>query len=511
MRRHPGAYIGILLISAGCIAAVRAGDEPRPLADPRYPICMADWPVRLDDRDNYFIDDELIAEKHGVEQIIPVARKHPDNPVLRPDRPWADDMVLLYGSVLREPDTGRFRMWYLGRNFEDRNPLRTIVCYAESADGVHWEKPELGLCDYGGSRANNIVLLNHGGGLDTLTVLRDPAASDPAQRYKMFVYHFEAPAQPEGVYIYDSPDGLHWTERHGLVIPGMPVWPKNADNQFRGDVLMRGVGDVTYIYRDERLATYVANLKLLVNGQRARLQAESDDLLHWSRPRVILTPDAADSGTQLYGMVAFPFESLWLGVVQRYRATSDLTLDLTWAVSHDGRHWSRVTPRDPFVPIGPDGAWDDGNISPANNPPIRVGDELWFYYGGRDATHNTRPDIGAIGLATLPVGRFAALHAKNEGVVLTRPLHFAPGVLHVNADAAGGTLRVDVLDAAGLPLPGRSAAECTPLTANTLDAPVSWSGGNAIESTPQGVRLRFVLHDASLYAFRIVPQSTEKR
>ena len=33
-----------------------------------------------------------------------------------------------------------------------------VTCYAESQDGIHWDKPELGLCEWCGSTANNINL-----------------------------------------------------------------------------------------------------------------------------------------------------------------------------------------------------------------------------------------------------------------------------------------------------------------------------------------------------------------
>lgn len=49
-------------------------------------------------------------------------------------------------------------IWYQARGSLDQagyNELR--VCYAVSCDGVHWEKPELGLMDFNGSKKNNTV------------------------------------------------------------------------------------------------------------------------------------------------------------------------------------------------------------------------------------------------------------------------------------------------------------------------------------------------------------------
>ena len=33
-----------------------------------------------------------------------------------------------------------------------------VTCYAESSDGVHWKRPELGLFEVHGSRNNNVIL-----------------------------------------------------------------------------------------------------------------------------------------------------------------------------------------------------------------------------------------------------------------------------------------------------------------------------------------------------------------
>jgi hypothetical protein len=60
----------------------------------------------------------------------------------------------LYGTVLHE--SGRFRMWYYSRDLSPRDTGYT--CYAESVDGIHWEKPELGLVEVQGSRRNNIPI-----------------------------------------------------------------------------------------------------------------------------------------------------------------------------------------------------------------------------------------------------------------------------------------------------------------------------------------------------------------
>ena len=58
-----------------------------------------------------------------------------------PELPQEFNRTLLYGSVIREPDSGRYRMWYLSSTQTPEKQDNTL--YAESDDGYHWRKPEL--------------------------------------------------------------------------------------------------------------------------------------------------------------------------------------------------------------------------------------------------------------------------------------------------------------------------------------------------------------------------------
>jgi len=78
-----------------------------------------------------------------------------------PDRPWEQGcLITAWGNVLHEED-GRLRMWYWAFPPADGEPDVGGFCYAESTDGLRWEKPELGLVEFRGSRANNIFLPRH--------------------------------------------------------------------------------------------------------------------------------------------------------------------------------------------------------------------------------------------------------------------------------------------------------------------------------------------------------------
>ena len=64
-------------------------------------------------------------------------------------------MVKYYGAVCEVGD--ELRLWYLGHGDIDGEPTPAQVCYAVSSDGVNWEKPELGLVEFNGSKRNNIL------------------------------------------------------------------------------------------------------------------------------------------------------------------------------------------------------------------------------------------------------------------------------------------------------------------------------------------------------------------
>ena len=109
----------------------------------------------------------------------------------------------------------------------------------------------------------------------------------------------------------------------------------------------------------------------------------------------------------------------------------------------------------------------------------------------------------ALSLAKLKRDRFVSLDAADKGELLTRRLSLTGTEIFVNADAATGTLKAELLDAETMqPLTGRSLADCVPVNENGLRCRLAWSSGaseSLSEQTP--VRLRFELSNASLFSF----------
>ena len=175
-------------------------------------------PIEIGDRRELFVDDYLIATLAGGAQ----RRLHhpvPGQIVMTRDQPWEGNLCSC-DCLFHDGD--KFRLYYRAMQVETSEDLLEIphvpvICYAESTDGIHWTKPDLGLVEFNGSKHNNIVLTsgiyNGGGGEEAgvVTVFRDenPAVAAGA-RYKALALSNE----PEnfGLLPLKSSDGIHFTK-----------------------------------------------------------------------------------------------------------------------------------------------------------------------------------------------------------------------------------------------------------------------------------------------------------
>ncbi len=78
-----------------------------------------------------------------------------------------------------------------------------------------------------------------------------------------------------------------------------------------------------------------------------------------------------------------------------------------------------------------------------------------------------------------------------------------PPRLAINiSTSAVGSVRVELQDEQGLPLPGYSLAECAEIFGDELSRPVAWGGTRRLPRD-RPFRLRFVMRDADLFALVI--------
>ena len=168
--------------------------------------------------------------------------------------------------------------------------------------------------------------------------------------------------------------------------------------------------------------------------------------------------------------------------------------------------WQRPS-RSPVIELGTSGAWDDGQIYTASYP-IRVGNEVWLYYGGFDGTHGQGAPYptGKIAIAKWRLDGFMSLDsAGTEGTIVTRKLKFTGTKLTLNAkaDGAGNYVKVELLDTNGNVISGYSKNDCNTINTDNVEQTISWNGSSNIAAlSGQEIQVKIYTKGAKVYAFQ---------
>jgi hypothetical protein len=439
-------------------------------------------PVALGTRVEMFVDDWLID-----------SGRSPGNVSLQLQPPVKREIVLVTDKPWEGPDSAYFtvfqdgplvRLYYRGMVPGDDTSIGQVTCYAESTDGIHFTRPNLGLVEFDGSKANNIIY--RGIEAHNFAPFRDAnPATQPEQRYKAL-----AGIQSK-LYAFVSPDGTHWTK-----LQADPVMTKGAFDS------------LNLSFWDERTQNYRCFSRHFDEGVRAIQSCNSQDFVHWTDPVPNRYPKRAPkehfytNGTRpcpgaphIY--LAFP--KRFVPERKKFADYKEMGVsDAVFLSSRDGVNWDR-TFLEAWVRPGPDNRnWTQRSNMPAWGIVQLDPTEFSMYI----TEHYEWPDHR---LRRITVRRhgFASAHAGAAGgEFTTRPLTFTGKNLILNyATSAAGALQVEVQDEQGKPIEGRTLADMAPLFGDELDAVVSWKSGSDLSSlVGKPVRFRFVLKDADLFA-----------
>ena len=466
-----------------------------------------------------FLDDHAVSWTQNIARRIVPPQKYEANPIIRADRPWESLYCTLHGTVVFDQDRQRFRMWYNAIGPEYRK--QRYVAYAESDDGIRWEKPNLDLIPFDDRSETNLLL---GGDVNIVgpCILMRPDAP-PAERYQLFFdsYTRHRPDSPESkltgraVYTATSPDGTHFNPKQGRLIAlgksdtaHSAVW--NAKRQ-RIQLYLRGVNEYA-----------------LDNGGRQRVRyvryTESPDGKDWSHPIELLKTDEFDGApdVQTHQLAVTPYGAGFLGLLTLFRiermaygiehrgevfeVVEQGATDTQLVFSRDGLNWHRVADRQTFLRRGANGDWDAGWIVTASNLLVH-GDDILLYYSG--APDRFSSGETAIGVAKCRLDRFVALKPRRlntAGIVELKPYRYSGDII-VNADAAlGGEIRTTVLDFGGRVLDGFDRDDSVPIKTDDLRHPLRWGDRTVSDAmaanSGRPIRLRFYLRNAELFAVR---------
>ena len=455
-----------------------------------------------------FLDSRIVSSTANARLELGAITKHPANPLFTEDafaeRPkrWEARLDNVYPNVIYDEDDGVFKCWYKSFIYDrlsNRTPLSRRprqaygesereegLLYATSFDGIHWEKPALGLIDFEGSRANNLVMRRATHGLHAGGVLHDKRDPDRARRYKFIHRNAEAGRMAACF----SADGLHWSQPR--------LWDEHD-----------AVGDChnNAIWSPE-LARYICVTRGWSAGIRTVLRSESEDFVSWSKPLEIMR--GADAHDQIYSMPVCRYGDLYIGLPSVFHKGDESaadwdTVDTELAASADTVHWERVCPGDPLIPRGagsyPDGEVDCGCVYAAA-PFIHAG-KIRLYYGGSNGLHNNWRE-GSLNLATLDIDRWASyapIDEREPARLETCAIDVSGAALRLNAEIApGGSIRAMLLDEAGRQLDGFGFDSGLPITEGGANCALGWRGREASALAGQRLRLAFEFQRAKLYA-----------
>jgi hypothetical protein len=241
-------------------------------------------------------------------------------------------------------------------------------------------------------------------------------------------------------------------------------------------------------------------------------RSDSSDFLRWDAPRLIVEPEPDElPQTQTYGLQGFPYGPYTLGQIAVFHTSEkdlrwihpDGTKDVQLGHSRGGWCWHRTSREASFLPLGGAGAWDSQQVTPSTAP-VMLDDRLLFYYNGAPFRHGGGYNWAdeCVGVAELRADGFVSMDAgETAGEILTRAFALRKGDVRVNADARGGSVRVEVTTDLGEPIAGFEMSACVPLEGDALDHRVEWRSGpdsSKIERRP--IRLRIAARNARLFS-----------
>lgn len=469
-----------------------------------------------------FVDSFLI-HRTNLTSIYHTPHFYEGNPVLEPDKEWEKTIEgAMYAApfsdgVWYDEKVGKFRMWYLtGAGSLHKDDKQTFYTgYAESNDGKHWVKPDLGIY-----RQTNICDTAN---RDAATVWLDRNEKDPNKRWKFFNVERRPTDRRWQFVLKYSPDGIHWSE--GVAQSG-DLYDRSS--AFFNPFLQKWVLSMRYgtsVSSRSRAYLEHEDPEMLVSlAHRTRKDASDKFIRYWFTPddKELRHPKYPEVEPGIYNFDAIAYESIMLGLYSAWCGPENNVCArdgiqkrnvVSLGYSRDGFHYSRPT-HQAFMNVNETkGAWNWGNMQSVNGVPIIVGDSLYFYSSGRRLNNIMWDSYMSTGLATLRRDGFVSMRAgKQEGFLETEKVVFDGKYLFVNADVKGrkSYLSVEILNEDGQPLPGFTRKECIVLRkVDKTKIQVQWKDKRDLsELVGHPVRFRFYLREGDLYAFWVSPWET---
>jgi hypothetical protein len=440
--------------------------------------------------------------------------------MLEPQCPWEKNGVR-FSSVLQ--DGGTYKAW---GGCEPGG-----ACYFESKDGIHWDRPKLGLKDFEGSKDNNLLAGGPAG-----CVFVDPHGP-PEERYKSVgtmeltweqfqAFRMKHPdrwenraieAHGENTAIMAvcgavSSDGINWTllpepftveksdgQLVGSYDPGLKEYVVFVRNWWAGPRSERWAWDGRETWQGEKHGS----------GRRSIGRMVSKDFREFGLSEKVIVPMPGDmSATEVFYLNTYttipgaPDNHLMLPTIWDTR--DDTTSIGLWS-SADGILWGKV-PGPRLFETSAFGEPDGGAIFGFPALIERTDGSFALAYEGHNLPHKYPRALRKItgGFVVWPKGRIVAVEAKEIGEFTTVGVMPPGRKLRINAltKRAGG-IRVEIATLLDEPLPGRTFDDCDVVQGDQFWKPVTWNGtGDLGFKDGQPIIIRFKMERAKLFGIQ---------
>ena len=461
----------------------------------------SDSPLDIGHQRELFLDFYLIHKLTDARLVLHEPRD--EGEVFRFDKPW-EGLHSAYCTIIKDADI--YKAYYRGKATVDYDGSPSeVTCYAESRDGIHWEKPNLGIYEIMSTRDNNVVFAdappfshNFCPFLDTNPkVVLD-------EKYKAVAGTMET-----GLFGFTSKNGIHWNK-----ISNTPLFRNGVfDSQ-----------NVVFWSQNEKC--YVCYFRLWsgpgYTGIRTIGRSTSKDFIHWSEPQRMdfgYTPlehlytnqtSPYFRAPHIYVAIAARFfpqktvlsteQAKTIQIDQNYFKNSSGCSDAIFMTSRGGNIFDR-TFMESFIRPGLGlNNWTSRTNYPALNV-VPTGENEMSIYVNQDYAQQT----AHLRRYSLRLDGFSSIKAPyTGGEMVTKVVTFVGKQLVLNYNtSAAGEIRVELLDKDSNPIPGFTLGECQRLIGNEISRVVSWRNNSDVSQLAgKEIRLRFSLKDANLYSLK---------
>ena len=446
-----------------------------------------------------FVDTFIIGVMDGVH--LKMHTPVDEGNVMNFDKPW-EGPVSAFVTVMKDGDL--FRLYYRGKsNYSKDGSKDEVTCYAESKDGIHWVKPDLGIFKIHRTKDNNVVLAHASPVTHNFSPFKDTRPGvDPSQKYKAL-----GGLEKTGLIAYISPDGIHWSKlQKNAVIPSRPHDFDSQNVSFWSEAEQQYVCYFrTWVKYDKRY--------------RSVARTTSKDFIHWTEPVEMIFGNTPHE--QIYTNQTFPYfraPQIYISLAARFMKNRQVITeeeakalnvnpkyfndcsDAVLMSTRGGNRYYRTFMESFIRPgIGLDN-WVSRSNYPALNV-IQTGPYEMSIYLNQDYAQPT----AHLHRYSLRLDGFVSVNAPYAGgELVTKPVTFNGDSMVINfSTSAAGFVKVEIQDLDGKPVKGFELEKSKEIIGNEIEKVVTWKDNPDLkELNGKPVKIRFVMKDADLYSFK---------